>query len=499
MKFVRNGITITVGEDDDTDYSKAVSTTKVGNADKTGYTEYGMNVVGNPVSKKEVSIYGNARRNPSTFGAPIQGVSNPSGNGLSGNTITIDPQKDNAIQMAERIKRAVDGKMTPEEWLQSQRNPVITDEDTPKDNGLFDLLYSDDETPGDIYGGYVPPTAQMSEFKPSQTYLQAMQYTQSLLDKLSSGRTSYSDKLDDIMAQINGREKFSYDFNSDPMFLSALQSSMNSGRLAMQDTMGQASALTGGYGSSYGQAVGNQAYNAEVQRAYDNLPEFYGMALDAYNNETQGLLNQLDMYGTADANEYERLANAYASNAQAAAQLYDQEYNNFWQTQDFNENARRWDAEMAYQQKRDNAADELAYAKLLTSNATDAQKAAELKTPSASILADGIKAYNKGVEAYSDFTDEMEAQGYNVALIDSHVEQNGQLPLSDLTFTKVKDTANGFGGVDRNDVVEASNGQQYKLSELRKLLEEQGMSKEKAKEFVLKLTDLEEGQTYSKY
>lgn len=337
-------------------------------------------------------------------------------------------------------------------------------------------------------------------FQPSQTYLQAMQYTQSLLDKLSSGRTSYSDKLDDIMAQISGRDKFTYDFNTDPMFLSALQSSMNQGRLAMQDTMGQASALTGGYGSSYGQAVGNQAYNAEIQKAYDNLPEFYGMALDAYNNETQGLLNQLDMYGTADANEYDRLANAYASNAQMAAQLYDQEYNNFWQTQNFNEDSRRWNAEFDYGKQRDNAADELAYAKLLASNQADAEKAAELKNPTASMLSDGVKAAEDGLDAYFEYSAKMKEQGYNTDIMDAHVEQNAQFKLKDLEFTKVKDTPiNGFNGIDRNDVVEDSNGVRYTISELKKKLVEEGMPKNKAEEFCIKLTNLGIGDTYSRY
>jgi hypothetical protein len=48
---------------------------------------------------------------------------------------------------------------------------------------------------------------------------------------------------------------------------------MNSGKSAMQDTIGQASALTGGYGSTYATSAGNQAYNAFIEDAYNNLPE----------------------------------------------------------------------------------------------------------------------------------------------------------------------------------------------------------------------------------
>ena len=84
------------------------------------------------------------------------------------------------------------------------------------------------------------------------------------------------------MTQIQNREDFEYDVDKDPLFQQALASAMNSGKTAMQDTIGQASALTGGYGSTYATSVGNQAYNAYIEDAYNNLPEYYNMALQAY-------------------------------------------------------------------------------------------------------------------------------------------------------------------------------------------------------------------------
>lgn len=180
-----------------------------------------------------------------------------------------------------------------------------------------------------------PPETPQYGFTPSQTYLDAMKYTQSLLDKLNAGRTSYTDKINDIMGQIENRKPFAYDFNTDPLFQQQLQSAMRSGKLAMQDTMGQASALTGGYGSTYGQAVGNQAYNQSVSEAYDSLPDYYGLAYNAWQDETNGLYNQLGMYQNADDTEFSRLANAYALNMQNAANMYDQEYNNYWQNKQY--------------------------------------------------------------------------------------------------------------------------------------------------------------------
>ena len=101
-----------------------------------------------------------------------------------------------------------------------------------------------------------------TSFQTSTAYQEAMAYTNKLLEQLSSGRTSYTDQIKDLMSQIQNRDDFEYDVSKDTMFQQALSSAMTSGRSAMQDTIGQASALTGGYASTYATSAGNQAYNA---------------------------------------------------------------------------------------------------------------------------------------------------------------------------------------------------------------------------------------------
>lgn len=198
-----------------------------------------------------------------------------------------------------------------------------------------------DDTPkvGSYYGTY-------ASFKPSAAYTQAMAYTNGLLEKINSGKTSYTDKINAIMGQIENREKFSYDFNTDPLFQNALQGAMSAGQTAMQDTMGQASALTGGYGSSYATSAANQTYNQFVKGAYDALPDYYNLAKSAYDQEGQELYDRLGMYRTADDTEYSRLGNAYALNLANAESIYGKEYNNYWDSKKFNEDSRRWAAEM---------------------------------------------------------------------------------------------------------------------------------------------------------
>jgi hypothetical protein len=153
-----------------------------------------------------------------------------------------------------------------------------------------------------------------------------MNYTNQLLQQLSSGKTSYSDQIDALMSEIQNRDKFEYDVDSDVLFQQYLGSAMASGKTAMMDTMGQASALTGGYGSTYATSAANQQYNAYIQDAYNNLPEYYQMALEAYQMEGEEMYNQLAMLNQADATEYQRLYDAWNANFSNAQSMYEKEY-----------------------------------------------------------------------------------------------------------------------------------------------------------------------------
>ena len=210
-----------------------------------------------------------------------------------------------------------------------------------------------------------------SKFQTSQAYEQAMQYTNGLLQQLNTGKTSYTDQIAQLINDYQNREKFSYDSSTDPLFQQMLSSAMQSGNIAMQDTMGQAAALTGGYGSSYSQAVGNNAYNQYLQEAYNKLPDYYQLAMEAYNMEGNNLLNQISLLDTADSKEYDRLYNAYSTNYNQAQNLYNQEYgawkdsvsnaynyanmlnSDYWNTMDYNEGIRQYEQNFGYQQYQD--------------------------------------------------------------------------------------------------------------------------------------------------
>ena len=164
----------------------------------------------------------------------------------------------------------------------------------------------------------------------SESVKQASAWIESQLGWLQSGgKTQWSDKYSAAIDKYLNREEFEYDVDKDVLFQQALASAMNSGRTAMQDTIGQASALTGGYGSTYATSAGNQAYNAFIEDAYDNLPQYYQMALAAYEAEGQELYNQVSMLGQADQNEYNKGLNALNSTMDWRNELYQEEYSAF--------------------------------------------------------------------------------------------------------------------------------------------------------------------------
>lgn len=205
-----------------------------------------------------------------------------------------------------------------------------SDESIARDKAVGDALqnFTNIASKGSIVSGSVYDILG-SPFQVPPEVTEADAYLKQQLEKIQSGKTSYTDQIKDMMDKIVNREKFSYDVDTDPLFQQALSSAMKSGNQAMQDTIGQASALTGGYGSTYATSAGNQAYNSFIEDAYDNLPQYYQMALEAYQLEGEEMYRQLDMYNTADDKEYGRYVTAYDATSQYRNRLYDEAYSIF--------------------------------------------------------------------------------------------------------------------------------------------------------------------------
>lgn len=105
------------------------------------------------------------------------------------------------------------------------------------------------------------------------------------IEKPESYAGTYEAKLQNLYDAILGREKFHYDLNSDELYRQYRDQYVQQGKQAMIDTQGQAAALTGGYGSSYGQSVGQQTYDSHLQRLNDIVPELYDRAYSQYKDD----------------------------------------------------------------------------------------------------------------------------------------------------------------------------------------------------------------------
>lgn len=116
----------------------------------------------------------------------------------------------------------------------------------------------------------------------------------------------WASQLEALTGSILTRPAFQYDAAADPLYQQYRDNYVNLGRMAMMDTMGQAAALTGGYGSSYGQMAGQQAYTGYLQGLNNVIPELYQLAMDAYDRQNQQLYDQFGLLSSLDSRDYGR-------------------------------------------------------------------------------------------------------------------------------------------------------------------------------------------------
>ena len=128
-----------------------------------------------------------------------------------------------------------------------------------------------------------------------------------------AGSPKYDDDLWALYEKITGRGPFRYDINEDMLYRQYAQQYTDQGRLAMEDAMGRAAALTGGYGSTYAQSVGQQTYDSYLQRLNEVIPELYDRRYQAWKDEGTQLERQYNLLGdlkdreaAAEAAAYER-------------------------------------------------------------------------------------------------------------------------------------------------------------------------------------------------
>ena len=86
--------------------------------------------------------------------------------------------------------------------------------------------------------------------------------------------------------------------NSDALYQQYRDLYTQQGQMAMMDTMGQAAAMTGGYGNSYAQTAGQQMYNQYLGKLNEVVPELYQQAYNRYTRAMKVASVSFDMKDT---------------------------------------------------------------------------------------------------------------------------------------------------------------------------------------------------------
>ena len=192
---------------------------------------------------------------------------------------------------------------------------------------------------------------------------QALQNQQA--NKPGAYQSQFQTGMNDLMGQIQNRPKFQYDVNADALYQQVAQNYMQQGQQAMMDTMGQAAALTGGYGNSYAQTAGQQQYNNHLLGLTEMVPQFQQMALQQYQMEGDQLMDQYQLMLQQEELAYGRYQddlNRYYADLDRAQAAYDNErdydYSRFADDRDFDYGKYMDDLNYQYQVGRDQVADD---------------------------------------------------------------------------------------------------------------------------------------------
>ncbi len=153
--------------------------------------------------------------------------------------------------------------------------------------------------------------SQYENNRPAYTQSAAVQDALARLTQQEGNRpgdyqSKYGDQIQAMLDKILNREGFSYDFNADPMYQQYADRYQQQGQMAMQDAMGNAAALSGGYGNSYAQTVGQQTYQGYLQELNDVIPELRNAAYQMYQDEGNKMLTDISLLQGMDESDYGR-------------------------------------------------------------------------------------------------------------------------------------------------------------------------------------------------
>jgi hypothetical protein len=138
--------------------------------------------------------------------------------------------------------------------------------------------------------------------------------TTSALDTILGGTQYNANKkmAEDYRKQYDNH---TFNFNGNALYNQYKGNYEKQAKLGMEDAIGRAAALTGGYGNSYAQSVGQQAYYNQMDKLNDRMVDLYKIAYGQYRDEKSDLLNKAEYYGGLAQQDYDNALKLFKLNS----------------------------------------------------------------------------------------------------------------------------------------------------------------------------------------
>lgn len=349
-------------------------------------------------------------------------------------------------------------------------------------------------------------------------------YTYANQQALDDARNNYS---------AWSKKDFNYDFNADALYQQYKDKYIQQGKMAMADTIGQASAMTGGYGNSYAATVGNQAYQSYLQQLNDVVPELYQMAYDRHLQEGQNYLNEYSLLSSDRSADYglwsdernrllaerDYYTGRYDSGRAWDYGLYSDDKAYAYQNHRDAITDKQWQDQFDFAREQYNDSKFLAggggYKVSTDSNGKPVVEAVAGESGGGDIstvpsyIIEKVKTFTNN-EQLIDYIDTQEASEAISALqatqlLAEYIDQNeGYLETTETThnykaktYEEMASTTKGWTvvnnggmnllGIDANAVVIAPNGEQMTLAQLRTKLKSEGKTQKEANKLIKNL------------
>lgn len=164
----------------------------------------------------------------------------------------------------------------------------------------------------------------------------------------------YQNQINELASSILNRDAFSYDPEQDETYQQYKDSYTKSGQRAMQDTLGQVSARTGGLASSYAGSASQQTYDNYMSALADKIPELKQLAYSMYQDEgdtQRANLEMLQALEQGDYAKYQDLLSQYNTDRGFDYGVYSDDKNFNYQVERNNVSDKQYADETAYNRK----------------------------------------------------------------------------------------------------------------------------------------------------